>query len=537
MKILVLNGSPKGEKSNTMCLTNAFLEGIYQTKKAEIAIINISKKNIKPCLGCFSCWNKTPGKCCLKDDMEEIISKMLWADVIVWSFPLYYFGIPSAMKGLMERQLPMNLPFMVQDNANGGAHPSRYDLSGKEYVVISTCGFYTAEGNYDGVDFIFDKLLGRNNYEKIYCGQGELFRVAELKKRTDEYLKIVKTAGTEFADAGVSAVTKQELTRLLYSREIFERMADASWGVEKSGDSVGQKDHRKAFAFTTQMAALYNKAAYGGKDLVLEMYFTDCNERYQILLAKECSEVLEDNFLKFTTKIETPLTLWQEIAQGVMDGKTALMEKKYRVEGDFRLMLQWDDFFGVPQRDGEKTEESHKKTNMGLLLLPWLSIWVVMSIHERAGAVLGILSAIGLLFAQFRFRLTFYECTSALVISGVGLLSFLGVEGNVLILLSYLLFGLLWTATVFRKIPLTARYSMHGYGGEKAFENPLFLRTNRILTACWGGVYLITPIWTYAIMQTSYPWLVAVVNVIVPALVGIFTVWFQKWYPAYYASK
>ena len=41
-------------------------------------------------------------------------------------------------------------------------------------------------------------LLGKNNYEKIFCSQGELFRVPELSKRTNEYLEYVKNAGFEF---------------------------------------------------------------------------------------------------------------------------------------------------------------------------------------------------------------------------------------------------------------------------------------------------------------------------------------------------
>jgi len=48
---------------------------------------------------------------------------------------------------LDDRQLPMNLPFMTEreDGMGSGSHPSRYDMSGKRYILISTCGFYSAE--------------------------------------------------------------------------------------------------------------------------------------------------------------------------------------------------------------------------------------------------------------------------------------------------------------------------------------------------------------------------------------------------------
>ncbi len=89
MKILVLNGSPKGERSNTYRLTKAFLEGMSEDGEAlETREMAVNRLNIRSCLGCFSCWNKTPGKCCIADDMAGVIEAMLWADVTVWSFPL-----------------------------------------------------------------------------------------------------------------------------------------------------------------------------------------------------------------------------------------------------------------------------------------------------------------------------------------------------------------------------------------------------------------------------------------------------------------
>lgn len=67
---------------------------------------------------------------------------------------------------------------------------------------------------------------------------------------------------------------------------------------------------------------------------------------------------------------------------------------------------------------------------------------------------------------------------------------------------------------------------------DKALNNPLFMKTNWILTLMWGILYLLTPIWTYLIMGTSVSSLTGAINSVLPALMGIFTAWFQKWYPA-----
>ncbi len=98
--------------------------------------------------------------------------------------------------------------------------------------------------------------------------------------------------------------------------------------------------------------------------------------------------------------------------------------------------------------------------------------------------------------------------------------------------LAYLAFGIMWTATCFVKIPLTAHYSMNDYDGERALSNPIFIKTNRLLTLAWGVLYLITLIWTYFILGTSVGGWIGAINSILPLFMGMFTAWFQKWYPA-----
>lgn len=522
MNILVINGSPKGGRSNTYRLTSAFLEGIGEKSVKEYSV---SQLDIKPCLGCFSCWNKTPGKCCISDDMQKIISDMLWADTILWSFPLYYFSVPGPLKNLMDRQLPMVLPFMTADSASGG-HPSRYDMSGKRHVVISTCGFYTAQGNYDGVTAIFDHLCGKGNYTPIFCGQGELFRVKELNQRTEEYLSWVRKAGAEFSQGAISGETKGQLQELLFPRAVFEAMADASWGVEKDGAAS-----EETLVFTRQMAALYNPASYSGKDLVLEMYYTDENKRYQILLTQAGSKVLTENFRDYTTRIETPYTVWKAIASGELSGQEALAQQKYRVKGDFDLMIHWDRYFGQ-EKPKSSSHPDQKMTNMNCMLIPWIALWVAAAIDGFYGALISILICAAVPLAYHGTRKTIYDSLTTVLVTLCAIAALLGVNTRLVIPASYLCFGLLWTVSCFLPIPLTAHYSMNDYNGEEALKNPLFVKTNRILTACWGVLYLITPIWTYWIMGTALAAWTGAINSVLPMLMGVFTAWFQKWYPA-----
>lgn len=78
MKILVINGSPKGSGSNTYKLTKAFLAGMEESAEAadetfEAEEIQVNQREIRPCLGCFSCWSKTP-----------LFMKTNWIQTLMW---------------------------------------------------------------------------------------------------------------------------------------------------------------------------------------------------------------------------------------------------------------------------------------------------------------------------------------------------------------------------------------------------------------------------------------------------------------------
>lgn len=552
MNILAINGSPKGERSNTWRLTSAFLRGITAREESAcgqtpaVETLHVAELDIKPCLGCFSCWSKTPGTCCLHDDMQAIIEKILWADVIIWSFPLYYFGLPGPLKNLIDRQLPMSLPFMSVEAQNGG-HPSRYDMSGKRTVVISTCGFYTAKGNYSGVTDLFDRLCGKGGYTALFCGQGELFRVKELAERTDEYLSHVEKAGEEFVDGDITGETRAKLDQDLFPRDVFETMADASWRVDGSG-----KKEDPSLVFTRQMAALYRREAWPGRDIVLDMHYTDIDKTYRIVLEKNGSHVEEEPTGGFTTncttQINTPLSVWRSIAAGEIAGDEALMKHMYSVEGNFDLMMHWDEYFGAASAgaDGGNANASanetsaaksadEPKTNMLLLLIPWIVFWVAASIDSFWGSLFSMAICVLLPVLMYRTKATRYDQISSLGVGACSIALLAGASPILVIPASYFLFGLIWTVSCFTNVPLTAHYSKNSYNGDAALRNPIFMRTNRILTAAWGILYLVTSIWTYFIMQTDAASFVGAINSVLPAFMGVFTAWFQKWYPRHIA--
>ena len=115
MKILALNSSPRsGGQSKTEMMLNYLVVGMRDAG-AEVEIVNLREKKVKYCIGCFTCWTKTPGKCIHKDDMtKELFPRWLKSDFVVYASPLYHYTVNAELKAFIERTIPVLEPFFEQ---------------------------------------------------------------------------------------------------------------------------------------------------------------------------------------------------------------------------------------------------------------------------------------------------------------------------------------------------------------------------------------------------------------------------------------
>lgn len=157
---------------------------------------------------------------------------MFASDVVIYSFPLFYYSLPSRLKAFVERQLPTVASFMTgQKNylVNGG-HPPRFEVTFKT-LLISNCGFYPIAKSYDSVRAQFNMICGDGGYEEIFVGEGELFCKTITKRRCDARLEEIRLAGAEYAQSGaLSSETKAKITANLYPPDMYAAMADEGWG-------------------------------------------------------------------------------------------------------------------------------------------------------------------------------------------------------------------------------------------------------------------------------------------------------------------
>lgn len=230
MKALIMNGSPKGAASNTMWLTNAFVSGFPDS--VEVKTIALREKDIHPCMGCFSCWTRTPGQCAIQDDMQEIYQDILESDIIIESLPLYFAGMPSRMRMMTERCLLFTKRYegSPEDTFHSILEMDEHSLTNKKLVVIASCGYVSMDTMFDGLLKEYDLICGTGNYTKILCAQGELLQAGSRTRQVINYLEEVKKAGKEFIETGrISEEQQKILDKQMVSPRTFEVLIKRYW--------------------------------------------------------------------------------------------------------------------------------------------------------------------------------------------------------------------------------------------------------------------------------------------------------------------
>ena len=211
MKILVLNGSPK-KRSDTMVLTNSFLSGIRSVNRDDIniEIINVIEKNIKPCLGCFKCWENKNARCVIDDDQNEIIQKYIEADVIIFSFPLYGYAVPSHLKAVMDRFIPLNKMTIKEENGRA-VHEKLVDLSKKQAICIVGSGFPNFNDNFAGLRIMLDNYFLKKEIN-IFVSETPMLNVKEAEPLTINLKNNMFIAGKEFIESG--SISKELIKKI-----------------------------------------------------------------------------------------------------------------------------------------------------------------------------------------------------------------------------------------------------------------------------------------------------------------------------------
>ena len=97
--IVIINSSPRKD-GNSETLAKSFADGAKEAGN-NVEFINLREKRINYCRGCYAC--RQLGKCFQDDDMNDIVKKLVKADVILFSTPVYFYTMNGQMKVFIDR--------------------------------------------------------------------------------------------------------------------------------------------------------------------------------------------------------------------------------------------------------------------------------------------------------------------------------------------------------------------------------------------------------------------------------------------------
>jgi len=238
MKLLAIQGSPRPKEiSNTEVILQEFLKGA-QSQGAETETIYLREKEINHCVGCLTCWLKTPGVCAFKDDMPGLLEKVRECDVRIYATPLYNYNVTSLIKAFQERLLPLVDPHFIKTEGLY-RHPQRYNLNQK-MVLVSTCGFPEIS-HFDALKNLFHGVqhLGQIPLigEVLVPAAGILLKLENMRKEVQVILQAVYQAGVEVVREGrISKETEAQIQKPVASADEiaqtinswFDRLLDSS---------------------------------------------------------------------------------------------------------------------------------------------------------------------------------------------------------------------------------------------------------------------------------------------------------------------
>ncbi len=199
MKILVLNGSPKRDRSDTMHITRAFLEGMRDAAPQEIHVIDVIDRHIEYCTGCFAC-KRNGGTCVHDDDMREILEEILESDLLLFSFGLYCYGMPAPLKALLDRTMPLS-SMAMRKVGDRYEHVGQADFSHLRYMMICGCGFPNSRHNFEPAVAQFRQCFPCD-HTIITIPESPMFNAPEAAVVTKPRLALVRSAGEQYARSG-----------------------------------------------------------------------------------------------------------------------------------------------------------------------------------------------------------------------------------------------------------------------------------------------------------------------------------------------
>jgi len=104
VKVIGICGSPRTGGNSAAMLESALAGAAAQGCETErIDLFALQYSGCRSCFACKRLGGESFGRCALRDDLTEVLDKVLSADAVVLATPLYFGEVPGAVRNFLER--------------------------------------------------------------------------------------------------------------------------------------------------------------------------------------------------------------------------------------------------------------------------------------------------------------------------------------------------------------------------------------------------------------------------------------------------
>lgn len=360
MKVLLVRANPR-KTGYTQRLIDLFLQGLRETP-AGITDVDLTEKNMLPCLGCYHCWLVTPGQCVHPDDMSALLERILEVDVLVCATPLYYYSMSSLLKVFFERTFPLTKEGLTRSARGGVRNNTRYPerWQGKRLITILTGAlkdlelFRPANETFqfiaDGLDL---EIGGQLTRPESYLLDYPLSKPKTLKRIENAFIQ----AGRETGTAGrLSAETMSAASLpLAADLEHFRAYSNIYWAQARQMGEPGQVPANvqarvcgDARILIREMVRSLDPHAAARTKAVLQFDFPDQQLHFCVTVDCGQARLEETTTAQPDLRVRCAADVWARVFMRQMDVRQALLDRQLVLEGDKSLFARLDRLFPPP---------------------------------------------------------------------------------------------------------------------------------------------------------------------------------------------
>jgi multimeric flavodoxin WrbA/putative sterol carrier protein len=379
VKVVVVNGSPKAAGGNTGIMTQ-MVSSALEAEGIMVEEIFLAEHQLEFCIGCGVCTEK--GRCWRSDDHASIIEKVLSADGLILASPVYFGLVTAQMKVFLDRSLAYGhkprtswKPGLAISVSAGKGETATADYLAGELRVYGffSVGTLTAiavqPGAFLGMDLVearaadLAKDLARAIKEKrrfpatdrelsFYLFMGDLIRKQKDFMRDDYrhwqesgfYDGFESYVGQTFTHPPYNKEMRKEWIKGIISEEAAKAKGKASQKRESRQDATSPGLTCLELIRRMPMGFRKDKAADMNAVYQFEINGPESFTGHLVISKGTCSYV-DGPASKPDVTIKSPADVWLAVSNGSLNGQSAFMAGKYKVEGNMGLLMNLSKLF------------------------------------------------------------------------------------------------------------------------------------------------------------------------------------------------